>query len=288
MKFVFLLNRFTIGKDLDKIIDKIKKAAIKHNLDYIIEINSLDYSTEEILKKYQENYIIMTVGGDGLVNRVLNCIIGTSNILGVIPYGTGNDLYKSIKKQYQDKINECDLIKINDKYFINTACFGIDADVANNESVMKSKLIPKKFKYIFGLIWTFIKYKGRYLEVYIDNEKYKEKFTTVAVCNGEYYGNGFNINPYSELNNGLFDVLIAPYIKKINLITLILGMKKGKHIKDKNIIIKHSNNMIIKSRDNIKCNIDGEILEAKEFNISVLEKKMKIYYNEELIKDILN
>jgi diacylglycerol kinase family enzyme len=49
-----------------------------------------------------------------MVNRVLNGIAGTDNILGIIPLGSGNDFYRSVEKDLKEYYNTCDLIKIND------------------------------------------------------------------------------------------------------------------------------------------------------------------------------
>ena len=127
-----------------------------------------------------------------MINRVLQGIVNTKNILGFIPYGTGNDLYKNVKKNFKNGNTLCDLVKINDRYFINVACFGIDADVANSKDDIKSKFLPKSSSYIVSLLNTFFKYKNKNFEVKINNMSIKDKFATIAVCNGSYYGNGFN------------------------------------------------------------------------------------------------
>ena len=58
---------------------KIEKVCNKRKIDYIIEINSIDISTEDILKKYKKTRnIIIAVGGDGTINRVLN---GIANLI---------------------------------------------------------------------------------------------------------------------------------------------------------------------------------------------------------------
>lgn len=285
MKHIFIINRYTV-KNIKTLKNKIKTSCKKLNINYKIEINSETTSTEDILKKYKKtNYIILAVGGDGILNRVLNKIVNTSNILGFIPYGTGNDFYRSCKIQYKELYNKCDLIKINNKYFINTACFGIDADVANN--TVKSKILTKKQKYNLSLVKTFFKYKPKELEIKINEELIKDKFTTIAVCNGMYYGSGYNIAPSSKLNNNLINVYVAKNMNKRSMINLILKMKHGKHENEKNISKYITNKLTINSNKNIKCNIDGEELEAKKFNIEV-KKQIDIYFNQKLINMLIS
>lgn len=287
MKHIFIINSYTI-KDNDKIINKIKEYCKNNNTDYVIEINSKDNETETILEKYKNSKnIIYAVGGDGMINRVLNNIVNTENILSIIPYGTGNDLYKYIKEKINSEFNKIDIVKINDRYFINTACFGIDADVANNKDLIKSKLIPKKQRYNISVINSYFKYKNRRFEIKVNNEKLNSLYTTVAVCNGKYYGNGFMIAPLSEINDGLLDIYIAEGLSKIKMLNLILKLKSGKHENSKDIRKIRTNRISIKSKDKIKCNIDGEILEDKLFNIELIHKGIELYYNKELIEYVL-
>ena len=107
-----------------------------------------------------------------------------------------------------------DVAQINDKYFINIACFGIDADVGNNTKIIKNKLIPIKQRYNASLIYTFFKYKNKEAEFTSKEQQQKGKFTTIVVANGMYYGGGFQIAPNSKYNDGLLDIYYAKDMKK--------------------------------------------------------------------------
>lgn len=284
MKYVFLINSFSVGENINNIIKKIELYCKKYNIDFIVEINSVDESTEEILKKYKTGKnLIIPVGGDGIINRTLNSIVDTKNILGFIPYGTGNDFYKSVKVEFNDGVNKCDIVKINDKYFINTLCFGIDADIANNKNLFESKWIPKKQRYNLGILYTFFKFKKKYFEVKVSGEKIKCDFTTIAVCNGCYYGGGYNVSPNSKLNDGQLEVLLVPLVNKFSMIKLILSMKNGKHIKSKHIKMLSTKKIEVKSDKMCVANIDGEEIKSKKFSIEIIRSGIEVYYNKELI-----
>lgn len=284
MKHIFILNSFTLKNNVDKIKSKIEKYCTKNNIKFIIEINNEKESTEDIVEKYKnQKNIILAIGGDGTVNRILNCIVGTDNILGVIPLGSGNDFYKSMKKYFQEGSNKCDLVKINDRYFINVACFGIDADVASNKGKVTSKLIPKSQKYTAALIKTFFQYKFRNLEIEINDEKLENEYTTVTVCNGMYYGGGYKISPSSNPNNGLLDVYVVDKVNKMRMINLILKMKDGNHTNEKNVHYYQTKKITIKSPEDITINIDGEDLYDNKFEMKIIKDGVVLYYNQKLI-----
>lgn len=283
MKYIFVINSFTLKEEINEVIHRIKDFCIRKNMEFEVEINNEDNSTEDIVKKYKKcGYTIVAVGGDGMINRVLNALVGTNNTLGFIPCGTGNDFYRSALKEIKKETEECDVIKINDRYFINVACFGIDADVANNKGLIKSKIIPKSQRYNVSVINSFLKYEPRHFILKMNNEEIEGDFATVAVCNGGYYGSGYNISPNFKLNNGLIDVYAVENDNKFNIMKMILSMRKGKHEKYKKVHKFQTNKLTLISNNEINSNIDGEELASKKFNIEV-KGKIKIYMNKELI-----
>lgn len=283
MKYIFVINSFTLKDEINEVIHRIKDFCIRKNMEFEVEINNEDNSTEDIVKKYRKcGYTIVAVGGDGMINRVLNALVGTNNTLGFIPCGTGNDFYRSALKEIKKETEECDVIKINDRYFINVACFGIDADVANNKGLIKSKMIPKSQRYNVSVINSFLKYEPRHFVLKMNNEEIEGDFATVAVCNGGYYGSGYNISPNFKLNNGLIDVYAVEDDNKFNIMKMILSMKKGKHEKYKKVHKFQTNKLTLIANNEINSNIDGEELVSKKFNIEV-KGKIKIYMNKELI-----
>ena len=286
MKYVFLINSFSLKDKTSDVAKKIEEVCVKRKLDYIIEINSFQKSTEDILKKYKnKKYIIMAMGGDGIINRVVNGIALTKNILGFIPLGTGNDFYKSNKEDFQSGINKVDLVKINDKYFVNITCFGIDADIANNNEIIHNKIIPKSQRYNISLLYNFFRYKPRKLLVLIDGKKYVDSYTTVILCNAKYYGSGYKVGSNSSLTDGLVDVYMFKNMNKLKMASLILGMNKGKHEKSDKLIKISTNKLSIKSDEEITCNMDGEKLTASSFEIEVIPLGIEVYYDQELIDE---
>ena len=224
MKHIFLVNSFSLREKTNNMIDRINRVASNLNLDYVIEVNDINNTTEDIVNKYKKNEdVIYAIGGDGVINRVLNSIIDTKNTLGFIPCGTGNDFYRTVKETFKYKIEDVDLLKINDRYFINVSCFGVDADIGNNKVVLRNRLIPKSMKYTLSIISHFLKYTPRKLKVLMDNKTYNGLFSTICVCNARYYGGGYKINPNGDIKDGKFEVIVANKLNKFELLKHYIG-----------------------------------------------------------------
>ena len=286
MKMIFLLNRFSLKDKLDDVVSRVQRLCNHHHFQFKIEINSLNESTEDILKRYQKtHYMIIAIGGDGTLNRVLNGVVGTKNILGFIPYGTGNDFYKTCRDTLKDGITDIDLCKINHRYFINVVCFGIDADIGNNDQVVHSKWIPEKQRYNFSLISHFFHYRSRKMRICYDKHTEESFYTTVVVCNGRYYGGGYRVGYHSDLTDGKCELYLIQNMKKIMMAKLIAGMKKGKHETSSYTKKVPITMCRISSDEEISCNVDGEKLTSKDFQIEIIPKGISLYYDSQLIEE---
>ena len=288
MKHVFILNSFR-NEDCNRLSNEIFKYCVNRNMDYKCVTNNKNRSTEDLVKEYaNKNSIIYAVGGDGMINRVLNAIVGTDATLGYLPNGTGND-FSRVLNIYEQDIREVNVGKINDKYFINVACFGMDADTANDDRFIHSKILPENLRYPASALWHFAGYKPKELEIYYNDGDYSNaiagKFATVAVCNSRYYGGGFNIAPNADIQDNLFDVYLVDGFGHIQLLKTILKMHDGKH-EDMSGVEKYMlDNIIIRSRKPINANVDGEAMISDEFNIS-FDNNIKVYNNLEMIKEL--
>ena len=145
MKYYFIINPNSGKIDTNQFEQTILKECSKEKIKYKIFYTHNAGDAKKFAKKIpDEECVVFSVGGDGNLNAVLNGLAGSKNkILGNIPTGSGNDFDKTLK-QYQNGILNIDLGKINNRFFINVACLGLDADVANNISfIRKKKWIPK-------------------------------------------------------------------------------------------------------------------------------------------------
>ena len=283
MKHVFIVNPVSgRGKAL-KVSLGIKKICEEEKLDYEIHYTNGPKDATRIAKKVKgSKNIIYSVGGDGTLNEVLNGVIGTKNMLAVIPAGSGNDFYRTLSKM-DDEMPLIDVGKVNGKYFLNVVSIGIDAEVAKNAEVMKKLKVPTSQIYNASIVYTFFKYKFKDIEFSVDNTRSKNKCTILTICNGKMYGGGYKIAPKALLSDGYFDVYIVDKISKPTLPFLLGKLKKGTHESLKEVHKSKATKIKFKCDYDLVCNVDGEIMIDRKFNIKILPKSLLIYNNKKLI-----
>lgn len=287
MKYIFIINREAGKGGYRRILLNIESSCKKRNIEYEIRYISEDKTGADIAKEYafQENAIYV-VGGDGTVTMTIPGIIGTQNKLGIIPVGSGNDTYRAIKDLPNGE-TKIDLAKINKTYFINVACIGMDAEVANNVDIVKKMKIPPRQIYNASIFYTFIKFRFKKVKINTNIKTINDYYSILSICNGSYYGGGFNIAPKSKLTDGLLDIYYAEKMPKLRMIPLLLKLKKGEHEGKRKMHKFRTNHVEISLQEDVTFNVDGEKITGKNFVIDVIPKIIKVYNDDEFVKEIM-
>lgn len=287
MKYIFIINAIAGRGRYKKILPNIERICKERNIEYEIRYISEEKDGSQIALEYKdEENVIYVVGGDGTITRTLAGIIGTKNKLGVIPSGSGNDTYRTIKMLPKGE-TKIDLAKINDTYFINVACTGVDAEVANNLDKLKETKIPTSQLYNASIVYTFVKFKHKRMKLHTSIKDIDSKYTILSICNGAYYGGGFNIAPKAELTDGLLDIYYAEKMSKIKMIPLLLKMKRGKHEGKRKIHKFRTNHVEIDFEEEITFNVDGEKVTNNHFTIDILPKIITVYNDDEFVEEVI-
>lgn len=287
MKYIFIVNLVAGKGRYKKILPNIERVCKEKNHDYEIRYITEELSGESIAREYKDcENVIYVVGGDGTLTRTLPGIIGTKNKLGVIPSGSGNDTYKAIKMLPKGE-NVIDLGKINDTYFINVACTGLDAEVGNNIEVLRNTIIPASQLYNASIIYTFVKFKFKKVIFKTDIKSFSSKYSIISICNGGYYGGGYNIAPKSNLTDGLLDIYYVEKMNRIKIIPLLLKLKKGKHEGKRRVHKFRTNHIELEIEQEVTFNVDGERLTNNKFVIDIIKDAITVYNDNEFIEQII-
>ena len=181
MKYIFIVNESAGRGKCKKILPNIENACKIRNIEYEIRYISKEKSGYDIALEYKEQEnVIYIVGGDGTLTITLPALIGTKNKLAIIPAGSGNDTYRTIKNM-ENKETQIDIGKINETYFINVACTGIDAEIGNNMDKLRNTIIPTGQLYNASIVYTFVKFKQKKMRLKTKIKDIEEKYTILSI-----------------------------------------------------------------------------------------------------------
>ena len=285
MKYVYLVNRFNFKENTAKIVEQLKKVSEECGRSYEIVISDTREEALKLKDRFKDSEDIVTaIGGDGSVNHILNQLVGTKNILSYIPIGTGNDFYRANLEDLEDGIHDIDIIRINERYFLNVACFGIDADIANDEKFIHNRFIPESMRYNAGVIYHFLTYKPRKMKIECGDQVIEKELTTAVVGNAKYYGGGYYVSPNGKIDDGVMEILLVDKLNKVKMASIILSMKNAGHLKNPALHTLTGDRVVISSDEVFGANIDGETLKAKRFELEMIPKGMKLEFDRNFIE----
>lgn len=232
--------------------------------------------------------IIIACGGDGTINEVASCIIGTSVIFGVIPLGSGNGLasnlkiskniHKAISLIKKQDVKKIDIGSLNGNYFFSNTGVGFDALVIKNYEASNGR---KFLSYIKGTLKSLrdIKY-DREFDISLNDETIVLKPFMVFVSNSNVLGYSVSLTPKASLQDGLLDVLIVSRLNRFKVLLFCLLMIFRKHHLLKEVKSYQTKNIIINQKDSsfYDMQIDGEhrTIDDSNIEISIQEQTLSI------------
>ena len=280
MKRIFIVNPIAgngkalkMGKTLKEICDSEK---LKYEIIYTTGTDCARNIAKQHRSECREN-IVYSVGGDGTLNEVVNGVVNSNTILGVIPGGTGNNFYKMIKPNDQ-RARKIDVGKVNDHYFINIASLGLDAKIAERANKIKNKFLSNKLVYYMGIACELINLESTNLK--IDDRTKDKEFTMLSVCNGAYYGGGFKLAPSASIFDGAFEIYEVSRINLLQALKLFKLLLNKQHENSKFVDYWKTDYFTVESTVPLICNVDGEIITDQKFIFENIEEGLQLLYND--------
>lgn len=297
IKKLFILSSKAGKKDFLAFKNQLINVYAKNDRLDEIEIVTTEYKDHakdaalEFSKKDFENKLVVICGGDGTLGEVADVLSGTDTAISLIPMGTANDFSKNfnyrkfkLEDTFNPSIKDIDIIDVNGIKSINVTSLGFDNTVlktAYNILEEEPHLGEKAFLKSVFISLKNIKYEDIDAELILENDekvRFKKAITLLAICNGSYYGSGFNPAPHGKLDDGILNVVTCDKLPLLKLIPLAIRYKFGKHLNSKHIKDYKVKSGKIKSRTDLICNRDGELFETKEINFKVIENGIKWGY----------
>ena len=298
MKHLFIINPAAGSKDRTAdYTTKIQEAFANRADAYEIAISAGPGDITRIAREAAqsgEEYRIYACGGDGTLNEVVQGAAGFDNVaVTVYSGGSGNDFAKvfsdptaffDLNKLLDAKEAAFDLIDCNGDYSLNICCVGLDARIGNDVANYKRLPFLHGFAaYAASTVINVIRGIAEHYVVEINGEVIDGDQTFVCICNGRYYGGGFNPIPESDPADGMLDVLVVKKVSRLE-VPLIIGKYKDGRYKELPKIARHfrTDKVRIICDKESAINLDGEIRFAKEVEFRISDKKLRLFYPKEL------
>ena len=214
---------------------------------------------------------VYACGGDGTLNECVNGAAGLPNAAVThFPCGTGNDFIKMFGKDkdrffdltelINGEVRPIDVIKCNGRYSVNICSMGLDARVGTDvHKYSDMPLVSGPAGYVVSLVANYIKGITTTMTARTEGLTCGPELNLVCVCNGRFYGGGFNPTNDARPDDGLMDVLIVSGVSRLTIVRALLSYAKGKYRSlPQYITFVRTRHLEIDAAESEVINVDGE------------------------------
>ncbi len=260
-----IVNERAGGGAMSDRFRRIEHALFDRIGDYEIAFTDRHGHATELTRKALEAGAdrVLVAGGDGTVNEAVNGFFGADGrpvrpeaCLGLLAGGTGGDLRKTLRIRDMDEAlaaveegytQTVDVGRVTfrasadgrevSRYFLNIASFGVSGLVVRQISALRG--LPGALAYGAATALSLWSWKNPRVKLTVDDTFEAElPVTTVAVCNGRFFGGGMKFAPDAQMDDGEFEVVALADFTRLELLAMARTVYDGGHVFDPKVIVR--------------------------------------------------
>ncbi len=230
--------------------------------------------------------LVIVAGGDGTINEVMNGLVGSSTVLGILPFGTGNSLarevglslrpIKALEALRHGQIHDAYLGQADGRHFGLMVGVGCDADAVRHVPY-KMKRVFGRWSYVFSGLRSLFCYPFPYFNIRVDGKLFKA--TTVVVCKARYYASSFKVSPQASLKDPLLWVCVFMGKGFWRYLLYCFAVLFNYHTRLNDVVLVSAQKVSIESVPGLSAQMDGEFLHKVPSSINLAREKIKVLFS---------
>lgn len=293
------------GKDVSAIAKKLRAAL--GDVDIAVTKGPMDaarLSREGLAKGHT---LIVAIGGDGTLSEVINGFfengqpVAPEAAFGFVMAGTGGDFRKTfgiaegidagIAHLATAGTRALDIGRLSftapggetrERYFNNIASFGLSGAVVDAVNRARfTKLFGGPFAFAVNSLTSMMRYNNKPVRIQVDDH-FDETLdvSTVAVCNGQYFGGGMRMAPDAAPDDGQFDVVMMFGTSKREAMTGLGDIYTGAHLKNPKVKVARGRKVVATpvtaKRGPVLVDADGEQPGRLPATFEIMPRALKV------------
>ncbi len=281
---------------------EIQKPLFRSRVEFVTSGSREEFEGE--LRRAAEDNVdaVISVGGDGTFNTVLQGLATSKTSFLVVPAGTANDLArelgisKRLKRAVEcirrNEVSDIDLLSINGRYMATNGGIGIVSDVALHINGWRNQIPGFRslmtglhhHVYSLGLAGHLLTHSYRYYHVRVESKEFTGDVKTplLFVNNQPYIAGSFPVAPETNNSDGTFNVTIFVHPTWTEFMTAVVRVQQHLPLDhDKNVISFETAKVTLLSLDEsteLSFFGDGEELsKARELEVKIHPKALRVF-----------
>ena len=233
--------------------------------------------------------LIVLGGGDGSVSSVVDFLVESGAVLGLLPLGTANDFARTLgipsdvqracETIANGEVVDVDVGLAGEDYFVNVASVGLGVEVTKALSP-GLKRRAGALAYPIAAIRAFFSHQPFAASVtFPDGDHPTASFgrlLQVAVGNGRFYGGGLAVAPRADIDDRSLDVYAIELGRSRDLLGVIRYLKSGEFIYQEGVHYYTTRKVRIETDPPLPINIDGELVDRPPEVFSLVPEALNV------------
>ena len=221
---------------------------------------------------------VVAVGGDGMLNVVLQAVAGTGVPLGLVPAGSGNDFARQLGLDPHDAVAAADVVaaghlrtidaaRAGDHWYAGVLSSGFDSNVNQRANAMTWPRGPARYN--VAILAELRVFTAVPFTVEVDGEAVDSEAMLVAVGNGTSYGGGMKVCPGAVIDDGLLSVTVLGKVSKVEFLRVFPRVYAGTHVKHPAVSVRTGHSVWL-AAPGVVAYADGEYVAPLPVQISAV------------------
>lgn len=230
---------------------------------------------------------LISIGGDGTHNSVINGLMGRPVPLMPVPAGTENVLCKGIAIPADEKIirtileagrtRSIDVGLANGKAFAVMSGVGFDATIAGEVHAKRHGPISRWW-YFWPTVRNLCFYRWPHLTVEVDGETVVEGAAFAVVGNMRMYADRLHVCDRAVPDDGLLDICIFTRPGSWRLVSYFLSIRFGRHLRRKDVIYRQGRRIVVRpTEEGIPFQVDGDTVGVAPVEYTVSPRAVRMF-----------
>jgi YegS/Rv2252/BmrU family lipid kinase len=239
---------------------------------------------------------LVAVGGDGTISEVADGILASSQkevALGVVPFGTGNDIARGLgisnmddciralsqaHPRFIDVIDVCCSVNgsIQVKHALLFAGVGIIGKLLKFTGGTQKRWFGPRLAYRVGLVRALWSYQPQPMRITCAGQTFDGSFLLACASNAETAGAGIPLAPGARLDDGLLNVNLIAALSRWKAMKQLRALSRGRHIGHPNVKYLTTTSVTVETDAPIDVAADGDLVGFTPARFEVRSKALQV------------
>ncbi|HEY8655935.1 MAG TPA: diacylglycerol kinase family protein [Candidatus Limnocylindria bacterium] len=250
----------------------------------IVETGPESPTAEDLARRgVAEGYeAILVAGGDGTVGAAARAVVNTDATLGILPFGSFMNIARALGIPRDDRIaasriiaaghhREIDVGRVGDHLFFEAAGIGLDAHAFEAGHAFQRG----ERSSAIAAIGALLRRSGVRVQFETDGRRHSHRVLQAVVCNGPWYGWGFEVAPGARIDDGRLDLVVFGGGRLAVLRELIAAaVDRDRPARGRRYLGKR---IVLSSREPLEVHADGQLVGALPQTFETLPRALRVF-----------